>query len=57
MILAVRNVKKAEPLRDEIIRETNNNQVKIMQVDLSDLESVHTVFALSSMKVKQICIF
>ena len=41
MILAVRNVKKTEPIRDEIIRETNNNQVKIMQVDLSDLESVH----------------
>ena len=41
VILAVRNVKKTEPIRDEIIRETNNNQVKIMQVDLSDLESVH----------------
>ena len=40
MILAVRNVKKIEPIRDEIIRETNNNQVKIMQVDLSDFRSV-----------------
>ena len=40
VILAVRNVKKIEPIRDEIIRETNNNQVKIMQVDLSDLRSV-----------------
>ena len=40
VILAVRNVKKTEPIRDEIIRETNNNQVKIMQVELSDLESV-----------------
>ena len=41
VILAVRNVKKTEPICDEMIRETNNNQVKIMQVDLSDLESVH----------------
>ena len=30
-----------EPIRDEIIRETGNEQVKIMQVDLCDLESVH----------------
>ena len=41
VILAVRNVKKTEPIRDEIIRETKNDEVKIMQVDLSDLESVH----------------
>ena len=25
VILAVRNIKKTEPIRDEIIRETNNN--------------------------------
>ena len=41
VILAVRNIQKTEPIRDEIIRDTNNDQVKIMQVDLSDLESVH----------------
>ena len=41
MILAVRNVKKTEPIRDEIIRETKNDEVKIMQVDMSDLRSVH----------------
>ena len=37
----MRNVKKTEPIRDEIVRETKNDEVKIMQVDLSDLESVH----------------
>ena len=41
VILAVRNVKKTGPIRDDIIRETKNDEVKIMQVDLSDLESVH----------------
>ena len=41
VILVVRNVKKTEPIRDDIIKETKNNQVKIMQVDMSDLESVH----------------
>ena len=41
VILAVRNIKKTEPIREEIIRETKNDEVKIMQVDLSDLESVH----------------
>ena len=41
VILAVRNVKKTKPIRDEIIKETGNEQVKIKQVDLSDLESVH----------------
>ena len=41
VILAVRNVKKTEPIRDEIIKETGNEQVKIKQVDLSNLESVH----------------
>ena len=41
VILAVRNVKKTEPIRDEIIRETKNDEVKIMRIDLSDLGSVH----------------
>ena len=56
VILAVRNVKKTEPIRDEIVRETKNDEVKIMQVDLSDLESVH-IFCFEFNESDHICTF
>ena len=56
VILAVRNVKKTEPIRDEIVRETKNDEVKIMQVDLPDLESVH-IFCFEFNESDHICTF
>ena len=40
IIMAVRNIKKAEVVRDRIVEKTGNKNIEIMQVDLSSLDSV-----------------
>ncbi|XP_018010993.1 retinol dehydrogenase 13-like [Hyalella azteca] len=40
VILACRNTQKAEPIAEQIKKETNNNDVVIRHLDLSDLTSV-----------------
>ena len=40
IIMAVRNIKKAEAVRDRIIEQTGNKKIEIMQLDLSSLDSV-----------------
>ena len=40
IIMACRNLSKANPLKDEIIKETKNNNLIVMEIDTSSLESV-----------------
>ena len=42
IIMACRNLEKAEPVRDAIIEETGNEGVAVMHVDLASLESIRT---------------
>ena len=42
IIMACRNLEKAEPVRDAIIEETGNARVSVMHIDLASLESIRT---------------
>ena len=41
IIMACRNISKTNPLKEEIIKETKNNNLIVMEIDTSSLESVH----------------
>ena len=41
IIMACRNLSKTNPLKEEIIKETKNNNLIVMEIDTSSLESVH----------------
>ena len=41
IIMACRNIPKTNSLKEEIIKETKNNNLIVMEIDISSLESVH----------------